>query len=147
MKATEPPVTVSGEFQCSVSALWQAISNPDEMRAWYFDNIPAFEAKVGFTTQFPVHNEGRKFTHRWEVTDVVPEKKLSYKWSYDEYPGDAEIHFLLSGNSPAQLQVTMDVLADFDDDIPEFRYESCQGGWDYFIGESLRNYLEADKSN
>ena len=42
------------------------------MRQWYFENIPAFKAEVGFETQFEIHNQGRIFPHRWKVTKVVP---------------------------------------------------------------------------
>ena len=39
------------------------------------------------------------------------------------------------------LRLTNVVIEDFDDTIPEFRRESCQAGWNYFIKESLYNYL------
>lgn len=142
MKINEPPVTVTETFQCSAETLWKALSDDTQMRAWYFDNIPQFEPRLGFKTEFSIENEDRVFTHCWEVVAAVPNEKLSYKWSYAEYPGEAVIHFLLSGSNPTQLVVTMDVIADFPDDIPEFDRESCQGGWNYFIGESLSNYLQ-----
>jgi hypothetical protein len=30
----------------------------------------------------------------------------------------------------------------FPDDIPEFRRDSCIGGWEYLIQKSLKEYLE-----
>lgn len=144
MKIDEAPVTVTKTFQCSATTLWLALSDDRQMRSWYFDNIPEFKPQIGFKTQFSIENESRIFTHHWEVTEALPNEKLSYKWSYAEYPGAAIIHFLLSGSSPTQLVVTMDVTEDFPNEIPEFDRESCQGGWDYFIGESLTKYLKPD---
>jgi hypothetical protein len=38
--------------------------------------------------------------------------------------------------------LTVEVLEDFPDDIPEFRRESCIGGWNYFINHRLKEYLD-----
>lgn len=141
MKKNEPPITVTETFQCSAETLWQALSDVRKMRDWYFDNITQFEPRLGFKTRFVVENEGRIFTHCWEVTKAVPNEKLSYRWSYEEYSGAAIVYFLLQGSNPTRLLVTMDVIADFPDDITEFERASCQGGWDYFIGESLPKYI------
>jgi len=57
--------------------------------------------------------------------------------------GDADAIFELEGNSQkSHLRVTMKVLADFPDEIPEFARESFLGGWNHFIGESLKAYLD-----
>ena len=53
-----------------------------------FENIPEFETHVGFKTQFLIENEGRKFTHLWEVMEVIPNQKIAYNWTYDEYEGE-----------------------------------------------------------
>jgi len=36
----------------------------------------------------------------------------------------------------------MNVIAGFPDYIPELIAENCEGGWDYFIGESLTKHLQ-----
>ncbi len=40
------------------------------------------------------------------------------------------------------LKLTNTVLQDFPDNVPEFERESCLAGWQYFIGQSLKVYLE-----
>lgn len=141
MKKNEPPIVLKQEFQCSQESLWRAITEPKQMRLWYFDNIPDFKARVGFKVEFLIRNEGRTFTHQWEVLEVVPNKCLSYHWRYKEYPGEAVIHFTLERSAPVMLVVTMDVLTDFPDGVPEFERSSCVGGWNYFIKESLVDYF------
>jgi uncharacterized protein YndB with AHSA1/START domain len=73
----------------------------------------------------------------------VPQQKISYYWQFEGYPGLGLVTFELTGQSDTTtLKLTNAVLEDFPDDIPEFRRESCVGGWEYFIGQSLKEYLE-----
>ena len=95
MKQSDPPIIVEQTFQTSPELLWNAIATQKEMVQWYFENIPAFVASVGFETQFPVHSNDRVFTHIWKVTEVIPGKKISYNWTYIEYPGEALVTFEL----------------------------------------------------
>ena len=142
MLKSDPPVVIEETFDVDGPTVWTALTKVEQMRQWYFDNIPAFKPEVGFETVFTVENEGRVFPHRWRVTEVQPVKKISYDWRYDGYPGDAMVTFALSdsGNS-TRLTLTMVVLEDFPDDIPEFTRESCIGGWEYFIRKRLKDYL------
>ncbi len=143
MKVNEAPVIVEETFDASAQSVWNAITVVDEMREWYFDNIPAFEARVGFQTQFMVISEGREFPHLWKVTEVVPLKLISYDWRFGNYPGKGLVTFELTEHGGAiSLKVTNIVLEDFPDDVPEFERESCLGGWQYFIGQNLRAYLQ-----
>lgn len=142
MKKDEPPVVVTHSFKVGQDHLWEAITRLERMVAWFFDNIPAFEARVGFKTRFLVHNEGRNFPHCWEIIEVIPQKKITYNWKYEGYPGDSNVSFELFPNADStELKVTATVLEDFPDHIPEFRRESCVGGWEYFIQQSLAKYL------
>ena len=143
MKTDEEPIVVEQQFNRSVSDLWNAITNIDEMRQWYFENIPEFEARVGFCTQFSVEAGDRIFPHVWEVTEAEPQHKLVYNWKYDGYAGDSFVIFELSGDGQSShLRVTSRIVEDFPDDIPEFNRESGVGGWTYFIKDSLKAYLD-----
>lgn len=144
MKSSEPPIIVEEIFECAAEVVWEAITEHNRMVQWFFDNIPAFEPEVGFETQFNIHNEGRDFLHRWKVTEVVPLRKITTHWSFEGYDGEALVAFeLFPENDRILLRVTNIVLADFDDSIPEFKRESCQGGWEYFIQQSLKSFLSA----
>jgi len=143
MTTKETPVMVEETFQYGTKDLWEAITNIDKMKLWYFENIPDFKPVVGFKTEFNVTSEDRNFLHQWEITEVQPLKKITYKWHFKNYQGDALVHFeLFSKNKVTLLRVTNKVIADFSDDIPEFKRESCLGGWNYFIKEQLKNYIE-----
>lgn len=143
MKKTDPPIMVEAQFKNSAEALWNALTSLPEMKKWYFEVLDDFQPKVGFKTSFKVHSENRIFTHQWEVTEVVPQKKITYSWRFLEYPGASTSTFeVLENNDGAALKLTVLVQEDFPDDIPEFKRESCMGGWDYFIHGNLKEYID-----
>ena len=143
MKRTDTPIKVEQYFNSSPAIIWKALTDPEEMRQWFFEQIPDFRAEVGFYTEFTIVNEGRSFTHCWTIREVVPEKKIAYRWKYPEYTGDSNVHFEIEArDSGSLLRVSTEVLEDFQDDIPEFKRESCQAGWEYFIQNRLPEYLD-----
>lgn len=146
MKTSEKPVVVSEDFGLSRERVWKAITNLEDMKCWYFENIDTFEAEVGCKSEFPVQSGEHLFLHLWEVTEVVYKKRITYNWRYGGYAGDAFVTFSLSKHLDCtRLTLEFKVVEDFQDDIPEFSRESCQAGWEYFINGRLKNYLEQDR--
>ena len=142
MKKSEPLVVVEHAFNCPVTDLWLALTERERMIQWYFADIPAFEPRVGFRTEFMVDAGERQFLDQWEITEVVPEQKIAYRWRYDGYRGAAQSVFELSGDANAShLRVSFPVEEDFQENVPEFNREACLGGWNYFIKEQLAAYL------
>ncbi len=139
------PVVVNKIINQPVEKIWKAITERSEMIQWFFDNIPDFEAEEGFKTWFVVTSEERSFYHLWEVTDIVPNKVLKVEWTYPDYVKEPFlVTFQLEIESKEQTKMT--VLAEgiekFEHlDIPEFKRESCKGGWEYFTSR-LKEYLE-----
>lgn len=76
MKTTEPPVTVTQTFFTPIAKVWNALTVLDEMVQWFFPNIPTFEPKVGFETQFDVTSGNRTFPHFWRILEIVPQQKM-----------------------------------------------------------------------
>ena len=143
MKTTDLPIIVEKSIESPKDKLWRALTDPDHMRQWFFENIPDFKPAVGFETKFPVVSSGKTFTHFWKVTHAKPYEKISYRWRYLEYGGDSVVHFEIndSGNT-TMLRLTVEILDDYPQDIPEFKRESCMAGWNYFL-DRLKIYLEA----
>lgn len=143
MKTTEPPVIVTKIFDKPINDVWNAITIKEEMIQWFFDNIPDFKAQVGFKTQFNVQAPSRDFMHLWEVTEVIPQKKLVTNWKYEGLDGNSFVTMELEDlGMQTKFTLTTKVMEDFDDSIPEFKRESCVGGWNYFINERLVTYLK-----
>lgn len=143
MRKNDEPIIVEQSFNTSIDTAWKSITEIDQMRQWYFENIPSFKPEVGFETRFNVQNQDRNFLHQWKVTEVVSPKLIAYNWKYENYPGDSLVKFeLFEENSSTKLRVTHQVLEDFPDDIPEFKRESGLEGWTFFIKKKLKEFLE-----
>jgi len=143
MRIDEGPIIIEQHFNKTADVVWKAITDINQMRQWYFENIPAFEPEVGFATQFNIQSGQRNFLHIWKVLEVNPGKLIKYNWSYKDYEGDSEVIFeLFNEGSSTLLRLTHLVKEDFSDDIPEFKRESGVQGWTHFIKESLVNFLE-----
>ncbi len=135
-------IIVEQNFNVSKEKLWEAITNQKLMIQWFFENIPSFEPKVGFETRFVVESESRVFPHVWKIIEVIPYQKIAYQWSYDGYEGDSVVTFEIAKSEKGSLlKVTHLVTKDFPDDIPEFKRESCQGGWNWFVNIRLNEFL------
>ena len=142
MKVSEGPIQLEYDFNTTAEKLWSALVEVDQMKQWYFDNIPDFKAKVGFVTSFPVQSGNRTFTHVWEIREVTIQKSITYTWRYKEYSGDSFLTFVLTPTGETiKLHLTIKVVEDFPDNIPEFERSSCIGGWNYFM-DRLKKYLE-----
>ncbi|WP_299225965.1 SRPBCC domain-containing protein [uncultured Psychroserpens sp.] len=145
MKISEGPIIIEHSFDQSKERLWKAITELNEMKQWFFNNIPAFKAEVGFETTFTVISEDRVFTHEWKIMEVIPLHKICYNWKYSNYKGDAIVSFeLFEDSNKTKLILTTNVIEDFSDTIPEFKRESCIAGWNYFIKDSLVNYFKSN---
>ena len=143
MKTTEAPVIVEDVYEVPMEKVWNAITDLNEMKLWFFDNIDEFKPELGSKSNFKVSSGERNFTHLWEVTEVDAPRKIVYKWSYSEYPGDSIVHWeLFEEKGKTKLVLTTTVTEDFPDEIPEFKRESCQSGWEYFICHRLVEYLK-----
>ena len=146
MKVSEPPIVVEQIYPTNRETIWKAITEHSQMVKWYFDNLPDFQPEVGFETHFLIENEGRQFTHLWKITEVIPFQKITYSWQFKEWEGSSTSCFeLIENGDSTTLRVTCEVLEDFPEGVPEFERASCEGGWQYFLGERLSGYFEGDK--
>jgi len=143
MQTTDLPIIIEADFKATIETVWKALTEIEQMQQWYFDQLVDFKAEVSFKTQFSLQHEGRTFTHIWKVIEVIPSEKISYSWSYKEYPGNSIVTFTLKETAiGTHLHLKTIVLEDFPQNIQAFKRESGVAGWEYLIGESLRKYLE-----
>ncbi|EOR93414.1 hypothetical protein ADIARSV_3493 [Arcticibacter svalbardensis MN12-7] len=137
------PIIIEEVFNTSVSTVWKAITDKDEMKIWYFD-LDEFKAEKGFKFQFSGGaSPEEQYLHLCEVTDVIPEKELIYSWSYDGYPGKSFVMFDLSeqGNNTL-LKLTHSGLETFPQENPAFSAHNFQLGWNEIIHNSLKKFLK-----
>jgi uncharacterized protein YndB with AHSA1/START domain len=141
------PIVVELALPVSREAVWRAVTVPELMRQWYFEAMGDFRPEVGFETSFEVESGGRVFRHLWEVTEVVPGQVVTYTWRYDGYSGLGSTEWrLLETPDGTQLVLACTGIESFPQEIPELTRESCQAGWEYFIRNRLRAFLESGGS-
>lgn len=135
-------VIVERILQAPVSVVWKALTDKDEMKKWYFD-LEAFKAEKGFVFQFiGGPPDGIQYTHVCEVTEVIPEQKLTYSWRYEGYEGISFVTFELSAQGKdTLLKLTHTGIESFPKH-PDFARSNFAAGWDHIVNTSLKEYLE-----
>lgn len=141
------PIVVEETFHAPIADVWQAITDKDQMRQWFFEPMTDFQSEVGFETQFDVEVEGQNYPHQWRVTEVVPERRIVYDWRYGGYPGESSVTWeLLETSGGTKLKLTHKGQETFPQDNPIFSREAGVAGWTYFIQERLKAFLERQDS-
>ena len=137
------PFVIERTFNAPVEKVWKAITDKNEMKQWYFD-LAEFKPEVGFEFQFEGGTENKRYLHLCKVTEVLPQKKLTYSWRYDGYEGNSFVTFeLFSEGEKTRLKLTHAGLETFPAN-PDFAKENFVAGWNHIIGKSLPEYLEKE---
>jgi uncharacterized protein YndB with AHSA1/START domain len=140
MAMENKPIIVERKYNAPISKVWKAITDKEEMKQWYFD-LAEFKPEVGFKFQFMGGTEDNQYLHLCEVTEVIPEKKLTYSWRYDGYEGNSFVTFeLFEERGETRLKLTHRGLESFPDN-PDFAKTNFEMGWDQIINTSLKDYL------
>lgn len=143
------PVIVEHVYNAPIERVWQAITDLEKMRQWYFPILTEFEPEVGFETRFDVNSNGKTCSHIWKITEVVPGEKISYEWKYDGYPGNSLVSFeLFNNDGKTRIVLTHEKLESFRNDIhPKLAKQNFVNGWTHFIGSALKDFVEQDNDN
>ena len=135
-------VIVERTFNAPVARVWKALTDVEEMRRWYFD-LEEFKPEVGFEFEFIFEHEGMRYHHLCRVTEVIPQKKLSYTWRYKGHEGDSLVTFeLFAEGEKTRLKLTHEGLETFPK-LPAFARENFKQGWTTIASE-LQQFLEKD---
>jgi len=130
--ATEA-VVIERTLNAQVARVWKALTDADEMRAWYFD-LKKFKPEVGF--------EGTKYHHLCKITEVIPQKKIAYTWRYAGEEGDSLVTFeLFADGGKTRLKLTHEGLETFPK-LPAYAKTNFEKGWTEIIGSSLKQFVE-----
>ena len=71
------PLVFEDTYNASIEKVWQALTDKDEMKKWYFD-LAEFKPEVGFEFEFTAGpDEWPQFRHLCKVMEVVPRKKTN----------------------------------------------------------------------
>ena len=142
------PITKEVLIDAPVSKVWKAITDKEDMKQWYFD-IAAFKPEVGYEFQFTgpgeQYKQYKQYRHICKITEVIPNKKLSYSWRYEGYPGNSQVTFeLFEEGDKTRLKLTHEGIESFGADNPDFSRENGDAGWTYLIQTAIKVFLEKD---
>jgi uncharacterized protein YndB with AHSA1/START domain len=141
-KPTDEPIIVERTFNATQSEVWEAITDKDKMKEWYFD-IKDFKPEVDFEFQFLAGDDKNQYLHICKIKEVILHKKLSYSWKYDYDPGVSVVTFeLFPEGDKTKLRLTHEGLDNFSKDHPELAKKNFMQGWDEIINTNLNQYLE-----
>ncbi|MDB5018006.1 MAG: hypothetical protein JWQ84_2838 [Mucilaginibacter sp.] len=142
----DEPVIIERVYNAPVKAVWEAITDLNKMRQWYFPMLEEFEPEVGFETKFDVENDGKTYVHIWKVKEADPYKKISYEWKFGDYPGDSVVSFeLFEEDDSTRIVLTHTGVETFRGDLhPGLAKSNFVEGWTSFIGTKLKEYVEQD---
>lgn len=136
------PFVIEHTYNAPVDKVWQAITNKEQMRQWYFD-LADFKAEKGFEFQFEGGPDDRKYIHKCRITEVIPGKKLQYSWRYEGYEGNSFVTFeLFAEGNGTRLKLTHEGLETFPMNNPDFAKQNFMEGWKHIIGTSLKEFVE-----
>ena len=138
------PVVIENLYNASVEKLWATLTNPAQMKQWYFD-IPGFKPEAGFEFQFYGEcKTGEKFLHLCKIIKAIKNKKLKHSWRYDGYEGNSFVTFeLFDEEGKTRLKLTHEGLETFPvTAADDFTKANFQEGWTYITGVSLKEFIE-----
>ena len=135
------PFVIDRIYNAPVERVWQAITDNNKMKEWYFD-IPDFKPEVGFEFTFDGGSEEKTYVHLCKVIEVIEGKKLSHTWRYKDYEGDSVVTWeLFPEGDKTRLVLTHTGLETFPP-LKDFARESFTAGWTEIVGRMLKEYVE-----
>jgi uncharacterized protein YndB with AHSA1/START domain len=141
------PIIVERTFNVPVSKVWDAITDKNEMKAWYFDLVE-FKPEEGFRFEFTGGPSPEKqYKHLCEVTEVIPIEKLVYSWRYEGYAGISHVSFeLFETGAQTLVRLTHSGIESFPKDNPDLAVGNFIEGWNDIIHKNLKGYLEGESN-
>jgi uncharacterized protein YndB with AHSA1/START domain len=140
MPATDQPLVKEVLLDAPPSRVWKAITTPEELKQWSFD-LTGFEPVKGKQFTFFGEKDGVKFLHKCEVMEIIPEKKMTWLWSYDGVPGDTYVTFeLFPEGDQTRLRLTHEGLEKLPQD-ENYARANFEMGWTELTGKLLPSFL------
>lgn len=135
-------VKVEAVFDATKSQVWEALTNTEIMKVWYFD-ISNFKLAVG--TEFSFYEgEKKEYLHEGEILKVEQNKVLKHTWKHPQQSKGSSIltwEIEETGDNKVKVSLSHEGLESFADGGPTFAPANYEMGWDAIVKTNLRNYL------
>jgi uncharacterized protein YndB with AHSA1/START domain len=139
--AEKAPFVIERTFNSPVSRVWKALTDKDEIRQWSF-TIAEFEPRVGFDFTFYGEHETTRFVHFCRITEIIPERKMTYSWRYEGVIGISFVSFeLFPEGDKTRLRLTHTGLENFAHAGPHYVRTNFMTGWTSIFDQGLAPLL------
>lgn len=136
------PFVIERVYNAPAEKVWHAITDREAMKQWYFD-IKEFKPEPGFEFQFEGGTEEKSYVHLCKITEVIPNKKLTYSWRYEGYEGNSFVTWeLFPEGNRTRVRLTHEGLETFPASNPDFAKSNFEQGWTDILGDMLRKFVE-----
>lgn len=135
-------VIIEAVFETTKEKVWEALTNPQVMKVWYFD-IPNFKLNVGNDLSF-YESEKKEYLHTGKILKVEENKLFQHTWLHPEQSkGSSTVTWEIEEIETDKVKVTLthEGLENFIDAGPAFSPENYEMGWNAIVKTNLRNYL------
>lgn len=135
-------VTIEAVFETTKEKVWEALTNPQVMKVWYFD-IPNFNLIVGNELSF-YESEKREYLHTGKILKIEENKLFQHTWLHPEQSSGTSIvtwKIEVLEEDKVKLILSHEGLETFADAGPVFSVENYEMGWNANVKTNLRNYL------
>lgn len=135
-------VKVEAVFDATKSQVWEALTNTEIMKVWYFD-ISNFKLAVGSEFSF-YEGDKKEYLHEGEILKVEQNKVLQHTWKHPQQSKGSSIvtwEIEESGDNKVKVTLSHEGLENFADGGPNFAPANYEMGWNAIVKTNLRNYL------
>ena len=136
------PIIKQSVINASPSKVWSALTEPEKVKQWFMDP-KGFKPEVGNEFTMYATNKGKGYLHLCKVTEVIPEKKLSYTWKYKDTTGESLVTFeLLPEGNKTKIKLTHEGIETFPQDNDDYAKKNFEAGWTQLIEKSIKEFIE-----
>lgn len=129
-------------FDASKLQVWEALTNSEIMKVWYFD-ISNFKLAVGSEFSF-YESDKKEYLHEGEILKVEQNKVLQHTWKHPQQSkGSSIVTWEIEEIEKNKVKVSLshEGLQAFADAGPNFASANYEMGWNAIVKTNLRNYL------
>jgi uncharacterized protein YndB with AHSA1/START domain len=137
--ANKQMIVIERNINAPSAQVWRALTDIKQLKKW-LSFFPDFKAEVGFTTEFMLGPDDRKYLHHVTVLEVIPGRKLTYSWDYGGMSPNSSVTFaLFDDGDTTRLTLTCSI-DPVPTDPPDFMRGTSEG-WNYTADE-LKKFAE-----
>lgn len=137
-----PRVNSTQVYNHPVEVVWRALSEESALRKWFFP-VQDYQFENGREFSFYETEDSQRYLHKCRFTEIIPKRLIVYTWEYPKLSsGKSLVQWELEQlDGQTRLTLTHSGLETFADAGDDFKPENFQFGWDHFVHDILRLYL------